>query len=619
LIKKIIIYLLLLTPSFIYSQKIDLPTFYLSDIKFKILIEGIDSNSVTHVVFKSDDNIIKYSFKPRHGKIDTSVSINTAGNYLVSVNQKMIGNKIRIVPGWLSVIPPLLAILLALIIKQVIISLAAGIFIGIIFIYDYNPFIAFLRFGDTFIINSVVDRDHMFIILFTLLIGGVVGIISKNGGTLGLANLITKLAKSSRGGMIASWALGVVIFFDDYANSLIIGNMMRPITDRHKISREKLAYIVDATAAPVASLFIISTWIGYQVGLIQDAVNLIGLKANAYDLFINSIPYGFYSIGTILFVFFISYSQRDFNSMLKAERRARLQGKVSAKEENDNEINSSNIFTKSTKPKWFNGAVPILVILFGTLIGLYFTGINSLKESGITDYSIQNIIGNSDSFSSLLWASLSACVVAVLMSIGQKILTLEESMEAWQKGVQTMLVAVIILVFAWGISNVTHEMKTADYIISVISESINPGFLPALIFIICAITAFATGTSWGIMAIVMPIAIPLTHNISLINHLNGDSYYQILYSVIAAVLSGSVFGDHCSPIADTTILSSLASKCNHIDHVNTQMPYALTVAFLALILGFIPAGFGVSPFISLILIVSVSASIIYFWGKKNYI
>ena len=610
---------MVLIPSFLYSQKIDIPKFYLSDIKFRLVVDKTGSDSVTQVVFKSENNIFNYSFKPRSGKIDTSISIGSSGDYLISINKKNTQNKIRIVPGWLSIIPPLLAILLALIIKQVIISLAAGIFIGIIFIYDYNPFIAFLRFGDTFILNSVVDKDHMFIILFTLLIGGVVGIISKNGGTIGLANLITKLAKSPRGGMVASWALGVVIFFDDYANSLIIGNMMRPITDKHKISREKLAYIVDATAAPMASLFIISTWIGYQVGLIQDAVNLIGLKANAYDLFINSIPFSFYSIGTIFFVFLIAYSQRDYNSMLKAERRARLTGRVSGKEESDNSIYSSNVSTNSTNPKWFNGAIPILIILFGTLIGLYFTGVNSLKEAGINDFSIRNIIGNSDSFSSLLWASFSACVVAVIMSISQKILTLEESMEAWQKGVQTMLIAVIILVFAWGISNVTHEMKTADYIISIISESVSPSFLPALIFIICAITAFATGTSWGIMAIVMPIAIPLTHNISLINHLEADAYYQTLYAVIAAVLSGSVFGDHCSPIADTTILSSLASKCNHIDHVNTQMPYAITVAIIALIVGYIPSGFGLSPFISIILMLVLTVLVIYFWGRKNYI
>lgn len=619
MINKIFLAILFLLPHTIFSQKVELPKFYLNNLSFKISINDLPDDSLINVKFKSDEEIQNFYLKVKNQKVDTSISIPISGNYNIFVNDKQIKEvSIRLVPGWLSILPPLIAIVFALIIRQVIVSLAAGIFIGIFFIYDYNPFIAFLRFGDTFILNSVLNREHVFIILFTLLIGGVVGIISKNGGTNGLANQIAKLAKSPRGGMVASWALGVAIFFDDYANSLIIGNMMRPITDKYKISREKLAYIVDSTAAPVASLFIISTWIGYQVGLIKDAVEIINLKSNAYDLFINSLPFAFYSLGTIFFVFLISYTQRDFGSMLKAEIHSRKFGLISAKSDDNNTQNYTiQDANKNARPLWFNGAIPILIILFGTLIGLYFTGINALKESGVTEYSFQDIIASSDSFSSLLWASLAASLVAILMSIVQKLLTLEESIDAWQKGVQTMFAAVIILVLAWGISNVTYEMKTADYIISIISESVSPVFVPILIFIICAITSFATGTSWGIMAIVMPIAIPLTHKILIINNYHGAEYFQILYGVIASVLNGSVFGDHCSPIADTTILSSLASKCNHIDHVNTQMPYALSVAVIAALFGYIPIGFGLNPFLSIILIFLIIILVVFFIGKKS--
>lgn len=599
-----------------FAQNISLPDFSLTGINFKINITEL-KDSINYLQFRNDDAKFNFVLKSNKGRIDTSISLEKFGNYSLYLNNKSVSIQHRVIPGWFSLLPPLVAIFLALLIKQVIVALAAGIFIGALFIYDYNPFIAFLRFGDTLMLNSLIDKDHTLIILFTLMIGGVVGIISRNGGTIGLANAISKLAKSARGGMVSSWAMGVAIFFDDYANSLIIGNMMRPITDKYKISREKLAYIVDATAAPIASLFIISTWIGYQVGLIQEAIDAVGLNKNGYDLFINSIPFSFYTLATIVFVFMITYSQKDFGAMLKAERRARQTGRLTNEEsDKDNEIGESigNYFSK--EPKFINGAIPIFIILFGTLIGLYFTGKNILDEKGIYNYSLSDIIGNSDAFRSLLWASITAVIAAILMSVGQKLLTLEEALKAWQKGVQTMLVAVIILVFAWAISSVTNEMKTADYIIAVISEKINPAFLPAIIFLICALTSFATGTSWGIMAIVMPIAIPLANNIININNLDAAISNQILLGVIAAVLSGSVFGDHCSPIADTTILSSLASKCNHIDHVRTQMPYAILVGVLSLIFGYLPIGFGFNPFLSLLLIIISMGLFVKFVAKK---
>ena len=616
MIKKNILILIFLFASSIYPQKLVIPEFSLTDINFKISLKDL-KDSVNTLEFQNDESKVIFIIKAKQTSIDTSIAVSKSGKYQILLNNKPLDLKHRVIPGWFSLLPPLIAIFLALAIKQVIVALAAGIFIGVFFIYDMNPFIAFLRFGDTFMLNALIDQEHMLIILFTLMIGGVVGIISRNGGTVGLANVISKFAKSARGGMISSWVMGVSIFFDDYANSLIIGNMMRPITDKYKISREKLSYIVDATAAPVASLFIISTWIGYQVGLIQEAVNSIGINKNGYDLFISAIPYSFYSIATLFFVFLIVYTQKDFGSMLIAERRARETGRLSNNNDVDNnEFGESiqNYFSK--QPRFLNGAIPILIILFGTLAGLYFTGRNSLEEAGVKNYSLSDIIGNSDAFRSLLWASIASAFIAILMSISQKILSLEESFKAWQKGVQTMLAAVIILVFAWAISNVTSEMKTADFIISVISEKIHPGFLPAIIFLICALTSFATGTSWGIMAIVMPIAIPLTYNISNINHLDSFLAHQIMVGVIASVLSGSVFGDHCSPIADTTILSSLASKCNHIDHVKTQMPYAITVGITTLLLGYLPIGFGFNPFISLLIISLVIFLIIKYVAKK---
>ncbi|PIQ07615.1 MAG: sodium:proton antiporter [Ignavibacteriales bacterium CG18_big_fil_WC_8_21_14_2_50_31_20] len=605
--------ILILFISSLSAQSFDIPKLSLAGIPFEILITNIpDSVKSVELSVVNQNKSYNFNWKVVEGKISEKIAIDISGNYLVKSN--IIPPKqsfINVIPGWLSVIPPLIAIFLALIIRQVVVSLSLGIFSGALIYYNFDPLTAFLRFADTLMLNVLIDKDHMFIIVFTLLIGGVVGVISANGGTAGLAQQITKLAKTARSGMISSWLLGVMIFFDDYANSLIIGNMMRPITDKLKISREKLAYIVDSTAAPIASIVIISTWVGYEVGLISDGLVTIGSTQNAYDVFISAIPYSFYPIATIYFVFLTSFMQRDFGPMLKFERAARNKKIVLNEEESEtkNKINSENA-------KWFNGAIPIFVILFGTIFSLAATGIYNLNIAGVTEYSIQNIINHADSFSSLLWASFGASIVAIVMTVSQRILSLNNAIEAWQKGIQSMLIAVIILVFAWAISSVTNDLKTADYIISLLSDSIDPRLLPALVFIICATIGFSTGTSWGTMAIVMPIVIPLTYHVGNIFGLDSESLQNVLLGVISSVLAGSVFGDHCSPIADTTILSSLASKCNHIDHVKTQLPYAISVGIFSVVFGSIPSAYGLNPFISILLIFAGLTLFIKFFGKK---
>lgn len=617
--RSIIILVILLSFQSASAQPIELPHTALSGISFNVEAQNIpDSIKTIGLNILGADKSYDYKFEVIDSEVNEEIRIENSGKY--EVRNSLEPNKteyIRVIPGWLSIIPPLLAILLALLIRQVIVSLLAGIYVGAIFLYDFNPFTALLRLSDTIILKVLIDADHMYVIVFTLLIGGVVGIISKNGGTAGLANQITKLAKTAKSGMIASWLMGVVIFFDDYANSLIIGNMMRPITDKLRISREKLSYIVDSTAAPVASIVIISTWIGYELGLINEGLKAIGSAENAYDVFIKTIPYRFYPIAAIFFVFLTSYLQRDFGPMFKAEKRTRTTGKlIGDGVEVKNFLSSDDRFPDKKDGKWINSVIPILVILIGTIVGLFYTGMLSLEASGITDYSLQSIISHSDSFKSLLWASFGAGAIAVVMTIWQKILSLHDSMEAWQKGIQSMLFAVIILVFAWGISQVTVELKTADYIISVLSDSINPRLLPVLVFIICGGISFATGTSWGTMAIVMPIVIPLASEVSNIAGFSSADTTIIIHGVISSVLAGSVWGDHCSPIADTTILSSMASQCNHIDHVRTQLPYALMVGTVTMILGDLLTAYGLNPFLAILLIFIALYFILMLAGKR---
>ncbi len=614
--KKFFYILFLFSFGFLNAQNLELPAYSLTGISTKIKISGIPSSKkIVLLNIKTGNYERRLVLQNKNGNVDTSFVFKTSGNYSVSIAGKPKRIEIRILPGWVSIIPPLVAIFLALIIKEVLVSLLTGIFIGALFIYNFNPFTAFLRMTDTILLNSLADKDHLTIIVFTLLFGAVIGVIAKNGGTAGISKLVVKLAKTPRSGLIATWLMGLAIFFDDYANSLIIGNMMRPITDKLRISREKLAYIVDSTAAPVASLVIISSWIGFEVGLIQSGLNAIGSTQSAYSVFIDTIPFRFYPIAALFFVFLTSFMNRDFGPMYKAERRAREEGVLYENLEitKDEEF-EKNISTKNAR--WENGVIPILILILGTVAGLFFTGINSLEAKGITDYSLRQIISASDSFSSLLWASFAASIVAVAMTVWQKQMKLSKAVQAWNKGIQSMLFAVVILVFAWSLSLVTVELKTADYLISILHNAISPHFLPVVVFLICAFISFATGTSWGTMAIVIPIVIPLTYKLSVSSGLAPATTELILIGVVSSVLSGSVFGDHCSPIADTTILSSVASHCNHIAHVNTQLPYAIVIAVVCMLIGDIPTAFGLSPYISIILIFSVLALILKVFGKK---
>ncbi len=602
---------------FCFAQNIEFQSVALTNIDLKISIRE-SVNSLTKATFISENLKDTVSFPINIDDKEKTISFNNSGKYTLFLNGISSGKSIKVIPAILSIIPPLLAILIALLFRQVLFSLLVGIFSGAFFIYDYNPIIAFMRTVDVYIINSLTDKSHMQIIVFTILFGGMVGLISKSGGTQGIANLLLPLAKNRRSGLFATWLSGLVIFFDDYANTLVVGNLMRPITDKLKISREKLAFIVDATSAPVASIFIISSWIGYEVGLIQDGLKVIGSDLNAYSVFLESILFRFYPIAMLAFIGFSIYLRKDFGPMLTAERFALKNGI------NGNHINSkSNDILKSSelmgnedKAKWYNGVIPILVMVSVAFGGLIFTGIKAVNAEGITDYGIKEIIYYSDSYASLLWASAFACLVAGVMFLSQRIMKLNEVMDAWFVGLRSMFLAVLMLTFAWSIGTVTYDIRTADYIINLVSDSISPHFLPVIVFLVCAVTSFSTGTSWGTMAIMMPLVIGLSHNVSGLYSLPAEESYLILVGVISSVLAGCVFGDHCSPISDTTILSSMASSCDHIAHVKTQLPYALLVAIVCMLLGDIPTAFGLSPIISILLIFITLFFLLKFIGGK---
>ncbi|MBX2990490.1 MAG: Na+/H+ antiporter NhaC family protein [Bacteroidetes bacterium] len=549
------------------------------------------------------------------------VTIAVSGRHTISVSTQNIKAEaaLRAVPGFLSILPPLIAIVLALALRQVVISLFAGIYLGAVFIYDFNVIGAAFRVVDHFVVKALSEPSHVQIIVFSMLFGGMVGVISKNGGTVGIANVITRYARNARGGQLATLFMAFVIFFDDYANCLIRGNLMRPITDKLRISREKLSFIVDAGAATVASIMIISTWIGYEVGLIEQGLKMINSSEDAYAVFLQTIPFRFYPIFTLVLVFLVGFMGRDFGPMLTAERRARTSGKVIRDDSHPaTDLTESATFVASddTPARWYNGFLPILAVLIVGLYGLYTTGTAALAVDGKTSYGIGEIISKSDSYSALLWASLAGCFVAIFLSVSQRIMKLGEAIDAWSNGIKSMLLAMLILILAWSIGSVTEELHTAGYLVQILRGTIAPHWLPVLVFLIAALISFSTGTSWGTMAIMMPLVIPLGSTLSIDAGLPGTDQIIILHGVISSVLAGAVFGDHCSPISDTTILSSMASACDHIDHVRTQLPYAVLAAVVGMLVGDIPTAYGVSPWISIAAGTIILILIMRFVGKK---
>ncbi len=508
---------------------------------------------------------------------------------------------LRILPGWISVVPPLLAIVLALITKDVLVALFLGIFGGCLILFEWNPVISLARTIDQYIVPALANTNQASILIFTLLLGGMVGLITKNGGTHGIVEYLKPYATTRRRGQLATYVLGIMVFFDDYANALIVGPTMRPITDKLRISREKLAYIVDSTAAPMVSLVPISTWVGFEIGLIGAAFTQLELPFDPYSMFVATIPYRFYSIFAVLLVGVLIVTRLDFGPMRRAEERAKAHGLLLAEDAAPiADYSSHDVEPGAEIPKRpINALLPILTVVGITILGLYVSGASGLPESA----SFREILANADSYKALLWASMSGMLVAMGLALGQRLLTIRESTDAMMAGFKSMFMALVMLILAWSLSSICTSLHTADYLVGLTQGNLGPAWLPALTFVLAAATAFSTGSSWGAMGILEPLIIPICHSLSLTEgHAVGSEPYMLYMTTsIAGVLAGSIWGDHCSPISDTTILSSMASGSDHIAHVRTQLPYALSVGLLGILIGSIPTAFGMPVGLSLVL------------------
>lgn len=525
---------------------------------------------------------------------------------------------------WFTIIPPLVAIILAFITKNVVISLFIGTLTGC-FMTQFTQYSFFQAIIHSFLdfvqraLNALADPWNAGIILQVLVIGGVIELISKMGGARAIAEELAKKAKTPRSTQFVTWLLGIIVFFDDYANALIVGPIMKPVADKMKVSRERLSFIIDATAAPIAGLAIISTWIGLEVSLISDGFQKIGVEADGFGVFLQTIPYRFYNILIIVFVITTIASLREFGPMRKAEIKARRGEQILKDIKLDEKIEEEMAVKEGIKLSIWNAIIPIGTLVIGALISFYYSGYTSImsgnneaikqifNESLFSFRAIREAFSNADASAALFQSALLASIVAIALGVFKRIFTISEAIDVWINGMKGLLITGVILILAWSLGGVIGDLGTADFLVSKLSGSVPAFLLPSIIFIFGAIISFSTGTAYGTMTILMPLAIPLSYAI------NSDMSYIIVST--SAVLTGAIFGDHCSPISDTTILSSMGAGCGHIEHVKTQMWYALFIGLLTIIFGYIPAGFGIPIYI--VLPISILAVILctYFIGK----
>jgi len=518
--------------------------------------------------------------------------------------------------GWWVLLPALAAIFLAVITRQVIPALLCGTFVGALMMLPcqeaglswLQP--SFWIHGvattiETYVIKeAILSSDHVMIMVFTLVIGFMVGVIGRSGGTAGIVSLVAGRTASQRRSGVAAYLAGLVVFFDDYANTMIVGPTMRSVFDKVKLSRAKLAYIVDSTAAPVASIALIGTWVGAEIGFIDAGLKALPIDTDPQLLFlkgvdpmtafIQSIPYRSYPLLALLLVFLVTVTRRDFGPMRKSEARARQTGS------SDGDDLTSVSADASTKARPLLGLLPILLLVGTTLAVLGYTGWHSpdtveavnrtasLLQPGWADQPWYGkaavVIGNADSYRSILYGAFAAAVGAALLAFVARACSIKATMDAGLEGMSRMFPAVVVLILAWALSAVSTDLCLGEVVRAKLQAGqFSACWLPLAVFVSAAFISFATGTSWGTMGILCPVTVTVAAG--LVSEFPPDQALHLFYASIGSVLAGAIFGDHCSPISDTTVLSSLAAGCPHEEHVWTQIPYALVTAVIAMICG----------------------------------
>ena len=503
--------------------------------------------------------------------------------------------------GIVSIVPPVLAIVLAIWTKRVYFSLFVGIVVGIL-IYTASIGGTLIEVTET-LVGNLADDWNARVMLFTVLLGGLLGIMYSSGGSRAFGEWASKVLTTRKSSLVGTWVLGLLIFFDDYFNTLTVGSVMRNITDRFQVSREKLAYIIDSTAAPVAIVVPISTWIAFAMSLYVAEFERLEIEIEPFGLFLETIPFNFYSIAAIIMVFYLAVSNLEFGPMARAEKRA-LEKNELFDEATKDEIPGQDItnLEVSEKGTVLDLLIPIVILIGGTILGIIYTG--GYFEPGI---GFVDAVGDADAATALVYGTLVASIVGIVMYISRKVLPLKDCMENFITGIKAMVPALAILLLAWSIGDVAGMVGTGAYVAEIVGAHLPFWIIPFSIFLTSAFMAFSTGTSWGTFAIMMPIGVPVAVTVGIDPAM-----------CIAAVLGGAIFGDHSSPISDTTVLSSTGAGCNHMDHVNTQLPYAIVAAVVSAV-GYILAALmdmAIIPLIVVLVLVFVVFYILHARGEK---
>jgi len=569
----------------------------------------------------------------RLGAFSGNVGVSRTGTLAISssgllLKAQLSGNEIKRIEAstpallWTSLLPALLAVCMAVASRRILLALATGVVCGAVLQYSDGSLLSPLTgafLGTYNVVRGVMFDDfHVEIFLFTFALIGMVNVASASGGMSGLARLLGRMARGARSSQAATAFLGLAIFFDDYSNTIVLGSSMRPLTDRARVSREKLSYIVDTTAAPVAALALVSTWIGYEVGLIGDVMKTLNVEGSPYGVFLSTLPFRFYCIMSLILLFVNIVSGREIGPMSEAQIRSLTTGQVLR----PGSVPLSGAETPAAlgRELALNAILPIVTVIFLVIAGMAANGAGIVTPEGFNaaaasvfdwnrffTFEDNYIVLCQDGTWILMIAAFIGSALAVIMGVLYGKAPLFALIKAWIASWKVLALAFGVLILAWSIGDTNGNLGTGQYLVALLADSLPLWLLPLMIFIIGALISFATGSSWGTMAVLLPAAVPLAW------HMGG---MPLMIIGVGAVLDGSIFGDHCSPLSDTTIMSSISSGCDLMDHVRTQAPYALIAAAAAMITGYSIAILSI-PWLSYIISSVVFILLFRFAGKKS--
>jgi Na+/H+ antiporter NhaC len=523
-------------------------------------------------------------------KSDLQKTINIVALTVVAgviIAAKFVTNADTVQESFWALVPPIIAIVLALITKEVYSSLFIGIIAGGL-LYSGFSFEGTVNhvFCDG-IIASVADSYNVGILVFLVILGILVSLMNRAGGSKAFGDWASKHIKTRVGAQLATILLGVLIFIDDYFNCLTVGSVMRPVTDKHKISRAKLAYLIDATAAPICIIAPISSWAAAVAGFVPG-------QENGIALFVSTIPYNFYALLTIVMMIALAVSGRDFGPMALHEKNAIEKNDLFTTPDRPYADKSDEMV--SSKGKVVDLVIPVVALVLCCVVGMIYTGGFFSGESFVDSFA------NSDASVGLVFGSFFGLVITLILYLVRKVLSFSECMECIPEGFKSMVAPILILTFAWSLKAMTDSLGAKTYVAAFVENSLTGyiSLLPALVFIVAVFLSFSTGTSWGTFGILIPIVVSV---------FDGKDYAMMIISM-SACMAGAVCGDHCSPISDTTIMSSAGAQSNHLNHVSTQFPYAITCAFVSFIC-YAVAGYAKNPVVPLIVGVALIIALAY--------